>query len=45
MLGTLLNAGVTSVGANHILVAVQQLIDLGDIRHVGRRPHHAVHQT
>lgn len=29
MLGTLLDAGVTSVGTDHVFIAVQQLIDLG----------------
>ena len=39
MLGTLLDAGVTGVGTDHVLIAVQQLIDLGDICHVGHRAH------
>ena len=45
MFGTLLDAGVTGVCADHVLLAVQQLIDLGDIRDIGCRDHHAVHQT
>ncbi|MNG03323.1 hypothetical protein D3C84_863960 [compost metagenome] len=43
MLSTLLYAGVTRVGTDHVFLAVQQLIDLGDIRHVSCRAHHAVH--
>jgi len=45
MFRAFLDAGVTRVGTDHVLIAVQQLIDLGDIGHVGRRAHHAVHQA
>ena len=45
MFRAFLDAGVTRVGTDHVLIAVQQLIDLGDIGHVGRRAHYAVHQT
>lgn len=44
MLGPLLHSGITGVGTDHVLLAVQQLVDVGDIGHVGRRTHHAMHQ-
>lgn len=45
MLGTLLDPGVARIGTDHVLLAVQQSVDLGDIGHVGRRTHDAVHQA
>src|SRR5690606_6059987 len=45
MLGTLLDAGIAGIAADQVLVAVQQLVHLGDIGHVGRRAHHAVYQA
>lgn len=44
MLGALFDAGVAGIGADDVLVAVQQLVDVGDIRHGGCRAHHAVYQ-
>lgn len=44
MLGALFDAGVAGIGADDVLVAVQQLVDLGDIRHDGCRAHYAVYQ-
>ncbi|ELC05656.1 hypothetical protein WCM_04914, partial [Escherichia coli KTE10] len=35
MLGALFDACVTVIGADDVLVAVQQFVDLGDIRHGG----------
>ncbi|MNE41940.1 hypothetical protein D3C80_1360420 [compost metagenome] len=40
-----LYAGITRVGPNHVFLAVQQLVDLGNVCNVGRRPHYAVHQA
>lgn len=45
MLSTFLDAGITGIGADHVLRAVQQFVDLSNIRNVGGRAHHAVHQT
>ena len=45
MLGTLLDAGITRIGADHVFLAMQQLVDLGDVRHVSRRTYHAMHQA
>src|SRR5690606_28478696 len=48
MLGTLLDAGIAGIAgiaADQVLFAVQQLVHLGDIGHVGRRAHHAVYQA
>ncbi len=38
------DACVAVIGADDVLVAVQQFVDLGDIRHGGCRAHHAVYQ-
>ena len=35
MLGALFDAGVAGIGTDDVLVAVQQFVDLGDIRHGG----------
>src|SRR3989344_680364 len=45
MLGPLFDTGVACIGADHVFVAMQQFVHLGDIRHIGRRAHYAVHQT
>ena len=45
MLGTLLDAGITRIGADNVFLAMQQLVDLGDVRHVGRRTYNAMHQA
>lgn len=45
MFGTLLHPGVARIGTYRALLAMQQLVDLGDIGHVGRRPNDAVHQA
>lgn len=45
MLGTLFDTAITPIGADDVFVAVQQFVDLRDIRHVGRCAHHAVHQA
>ena len=45
MLGAFLHAGITGIGTDHVFVAVQQLIDLRDIGHIGRCAHHAMHQA
>ena len=45
MLGAFLHSGITGIGTDHVFVAVQQLIDLRDIGHIGRRAHHAMHQA
>lgn len=45
MLFTFLYSGIASIGTDYVFLAVQQLVDLGDIGHVGRRTHHAVHQA
>lgn len=45
MLRSLGHAGVSSVTRNIGFGTVQQLLNLGDIRHVGGRPYHAVHQS
>ena len=45
MFRALLYAGVTRVGPNPVFLAVQQLVDLSDIRYVGRRAYHAVHHA
>jgi len=44
MFGALFDAGVAGIGADDVLVTVQQFVDLGDIRHVGCRAYHAVYQ-
>jgi hypothetical protein len=44
MLRSLGRTGVSSVTRNIGFGAVQQLVDLGDIRHVGGCPYQAVHQ-
>ena len=45
MLGTLVHAGVTYVATHVSFLAVQQLIDLRHVRHIGRRAHQAMYQT
>src|SRR5690606_20725868 len=45
MLGTLLDAGITRIGADNVFLAMQQLVDLGDVPHVSRRTYHAMHQA
>lgn len=45
MFRAFLDAGVTRVGTDHVFIAVQQFVELSDIRHIGRRAHHAVHQA
>jgi len=42
MLGSLVHAGVTCVAADISFLAVQQLIDLRHVRHIGRRAHQAM---
>lgn len=42
---TLLDPGITCISAYHALFAMQQLVDLADIRNIRRRDHHAVYQT
>jgi len=44
MFGALFDTGVARIGADHVLLTMQQLVDLGDIRHVGRGAYHAMHQ-
>ena len=44
MFFALLDAGITHISANHVLTTVQPFADLGYVRDVGRRDHHAVHQ-
>ena len=39
MLRALLHSGITGIGTDYVFVAVQQLIDLRDICHIGRRAH------
>ena len=41
----LLYAGVTRVGTHHVFLAMQQLVDLGGIHHIGCRTDHALNQT
>lgn len=41
----LLDTGITGVGTDYVFLAVQKLIDLGSISHVGYRADHPVHQT
>ena len=43
MFGALFDAGVAGIGADDVLVTVQQFFDLADIRHVGCRADHAVY--
>ncbi|MNR32504.1 hypothetical protein D3C85_1500970 [compost metagenome] len=45
MLLAFLDPCITSIGAHHALLAVQQFVDLGDVRDIGRRDHHAVYQS
>lgn len=45
MLRTLLDPGVTSIGTHHVLLVVQQFVDLCNVRNIGRRGHYAVHQS
>jgi len=45
MFGTLLDTGITGISADHVFLAMQQLVDLGNVRHVGGSAYYAVHQT
>jgi len=45
MFGTFLYPGVARIGTDHVLLAAQQVVDLGDIGHVGRRTYDAMHQA
>lgn len=36
MLGAFLHTGVARIGTHHVFLAMQQLVDLGDMGHVGR---------
>ena len=45
MLRTFFNAGVTCVARDVSFLAMQQVINLGYVRHIGRRAHYAMHQT
>ena len=45
ILGTLLAAGITRIGADQILLAMQQLIDLSAIRYICCCAHHALYQS
>ncbi|XUK68090.1 hypothetical protein ABMA08_17040 [Pseudomonas yamanorum] len=45
MLRTFFHSGVTCVARDVSFLAMQQLIDLGYVRHICRRAHHAMHQT
>jgi hypothetical protein len=44
MLGALLDTGIAGISTHHVFLAVQQLVDLGNVRHVGCSAHHAMHQ-
>jgi len=43
MFWAFLYAGVTRVGTDHVFLAVQQLVDLGNVCNIGSRADHAVH--
>jgi hypothetical protein len=43
MLWALLYTGVTRVGIDHVFLAVQLLVDLGNVCNIGGRADHAVH--
>ncbi|MNP19216.1 hypothetical protein D3C76_1117330 [compost metagenome] len=45
VLFALLDPGITRVGADHVFFAMQQFVDLRDVRHIGRRDHHAMNQA
>ncbi|KIY42264.1 hypothetical protein TZ03_03045 [Pseudomonas sp. 10-1B] len=45
MLFTLLGPGVTRISADHGFLTVQQFADLRDVRNIGRRDNHSVHQA
>ena len=45
MFRALLGTGITGVGTDYVFLAVQKLIDLGSISHVGYRADYAVQQT
>lgn len=34
-----IGSSVTRIGAHHVFLAVQQLVDLRDVRSIGRRDH------
>ncbi|MCY1241744.1 hypothetical protein D9M72_546640 [compost metagenome] len=43
MFRALFNAGIPGAGAHYVFLAVQQFVDLGDVRDIGGGHHHAVH--
>lgn len=45
MLGVLLHPGIIDTCTSYAFVAVQQLIDLRDICHIGRRAHRAMREV
>ncbi|GLK61744.1 hypothetical protein GCM10017624_39080 [Azotobacter vinelandii] len=45
MLRTFLDTDIGRIETDQVFLAMQHLVDLGDIRHVGRRAHHVMHQA
>jgi len=45
MFRALLDPGIAGIGAHHVFLAVQQFVDLGDVRDIRRSDHHAVDQA
>ncbi len=45
MFFTLLDLGITGIGAHHVLFTMQQFVRLGDVRDICRRDYNTVYQT